>query len=159
MISWSRTDNDDETQPSDGWQDDPDRPPTIKTRPKRDGNLVRYALGKAYLGSTTPLLIYIPDVQLPLVIHPAPLIVMGRLDADTTEDVSLDLTPYEAHAKGVSRLHAVLHRTEGTISIEDMESANGTFVNGRRLIPHQPHLLRDGDEIVLGTLSLRVAFQ
>ncbi|MCA1638887.1 MAG: FHA domain-containing protein [Acidobacteria bacterium] len=33
---------------------------------------------------------------------------------------------------------------------------NGTFVNrGRRLLPGTPHLLNDGDEIIVGKTFLR----
>ncbi|MBZ0285233.1 MAG: FHA domain-containing protein [Anaerolineae bacterium] len=159
MIGWSHTEDDDETQPYRDTTPDSDYPPTLKTRPKPDSNLVRYALGKAYIGASTPLWLFITGVQLPLTVHPAPLVILGRLDEQASEEIGVDLTPFGAHAKGVSRLHAVMHRTDGTVSLEDMESANGTFVNGRRLIPHQSQLLRDGDEIVLGTLSLRIAFQ
>ena len=37
-------------------------------------------------------------------------------------------------------------------------SHNGTYLNGQRLIAHQPRVLRDGDDIRLGFLVLRVKF-
>lgn len=36
-------------------------------------------------------------------------------------------------SRKVSRHHAVLHWKEGVVTIEDNESANGTFVNGKRV--------------------------
>lgn len=45
----------------------------------------------------------------------------------------------------VSRRHAVVRRCEGDYVIEDCNSKNGTYVNGRRL--EGPYRLKDGDEI------------
>ncbi len=44
----------------------------------------------------------------------------------------------------VSRRHAVLRAGEGGITVEDLGSSNGTFVNEIRLRPHQPVRLHDG---------------
>src|SRR5215216_3159889 len=55
----------------------------------------------------------------------------------------------------LSRRHARVQSTkDGLLLIEDLESTNGTFVNGGR-IP-APTLLRAGDQIVLGTTTLTV---
>ena len=44
----------------------------------------------------------------------------------------------------------------GDYFIEDLGSTNGTFVNrGRRLIPGNRQVLRDGDEIIVGKTFLR----
>jgi hypothetical protein len=51
-------------------------------------------------------------------------------------------------AKTVSRLHAKVERNGLRYVLYDMHSANGTFVNGRRL--RETHLLADNDEIGLG---------
>jgi hypothetical protein len=48
----------------------------------------------------------------------------------------------------VSRQHARITRQGGLTVIEDLESTNGTFVNGLRLTG--PHTLTDGDVISLG---------
>ena len=49
----------------------------------------------------------------------------------------------------VSRLHCALHEdlNTGQWSIEDKDSTNGTYLNGKRLEPLQPHPLRHGDII------------
>lgn len=47
----------------------------------------------------------------------------------------------------VSRHHAVVHWHDGTVSLEDKESANGTFVNGRRVAICK---LKDTDTLQLG---------
>ncbi len=40
--------------------------------------------------------------------------------------------------------------------IEDLGSANGTFINGQlRLTPKKPHVLVSGDEVKLGETTLK----
>lgn len=48
----------------------------------------------------------------------------------------------------VSRMHAQIRRIGLRYQLSDLGSANGTFVNGKRL--REPHLLSDGDLIGLG---------
>jgi DNA-binding winged helix-turn-helix (wHTH) protein len=55
-------------------------------------------------------------------------------------------------ASGVSRRHARIVVTPEQVSIEDLDSSNGTFVQGRRLAA--PHALADGDEIELGAAKV-----
>jgi S-DNA-T family DNA segregation ATPase FtsK/SpoIIIE len=54
----------------------------------------------------------------------------------------------------VSRRHAALTLTDGGATLEDLDSANGTFVNGRRI--HEPTELRPGDLIRLGAVILKL---
>ncbi|MGQ9851394.1 MAG: FHA domain-containing protein [Aggregatilineaceae bacterium] len=82
--------------------------------------------------------------------------VVGRAHKDVTPD--LDLSPFQAMERGVSRRHAKLTRQSGTVMVQDLQSANGTFLNGMRLLPYQPRVLRNNDELVLGRLALRVSF-
>jgi len=51
----------------------------------------------------------------------------------------------------VSRRHAEIHSDAQSSAIVDLNSANGTFVNGQRLTPHHPHRLQAGMSIRLGT--------
>ncbi len=53
---------------------------------------------------------------------------------------------------GVSRRHARLVRDGASVFIEDMGSANGTFLNGDRL--NNRLQLRDGDKITLGSTTI-----
>jgi predicted component of type VI protein secretion system len=48
----------------------------------------------------------------------------------------------------VSRLHAMLERIGGRWCVRDLDSRNGTFVNGARVVSERP--LRSGDEIRVG---------
>ena len=86
-------------------------------------------------------------------------IVLGRTDLLATDPGHFDLTRYGGHDRGVSRAHALLRFTSGTITLTDLNSSNGTFVNTQRLLANEPHILRDKDEIMLGSLSMIVRFE
>lgn len=83
--------------------------------------------------------------------------VVGRTHKEVTPDI--DLSPFHAMERGVSRRHIKLTREGGTVMVQDLNSANGTFLNGMRLLPYQPRVLRNNDELMLGRLALRVLFQ
>ncbi len=85
-------------------------------------------------------------------------LVLGRTDPETGEAPQIDLEPYGAAEKGVSRRHALITLRENKLQLQDMESPNGTFINGQRIVPNEPRLLRDGDELRLGHLVLRLTF-
>lgn len=55
----------------------------------------------------------------------------------------------------VSRHHARLSVTEEALHIEDLDSANGTVVNGQVL--EQKQILRDGDELLFHDIKFRVS--
>jgi diguanylate cyclase (GGDEF)-like protein len=59
---------------------------------------------------------------------------------------------------GVSRRHAMLERTvEGNVQLVDLESRNGTFVNGDAI---SRMTLRDGDKLQIGnTTILKLSYQ
>jgi hypothetical protein len=50
----------------------------------------------------------------------------------------------------LSRRHARLYRSDGLVYLEDLDSANGTFLR-----IHRPIVLEPGDEILVGTSVLR----
>jgi pSer/pThr/pTyr-binding forkhead associated (FHA) protein len=54
----------------------------------------------------------------------------------------------------VSRLHCQLTATAGVLRVEDLDSTNGTFVNGTRVRTAQ---LREGDRLSVGRLQLVVS--
>ncbi|HEX2997919.1 MAG: FHA domain-containing protein [Chloroflexota bacterium] len=81
---------------------------------------------------------------------------LGRLSEGQPIMPDIDLTPYQAYASGVSRLHAVVKRDASRVLVMDLGSSNGTYVNGRRINPHVEESLSHGDIIALGKLKIQV---
>jgi len=52
----------------------------------------------------------------------------------------------------VSRHHVIMYRKDGTTNIQDLASANGTYVNGVRLAD-EPVPVSAGDTLMLGNLA------
>jgi pSer/pThr/pTyr-binding forkhead associated (FHA) protein len=59
----------------------------------------------------------------------------------------------------VSRMHAGLRRQGDTLVLTDLGSLNYTFINGQRVHPHEVRILRNGDELRIGQLKMRVYFR
>ena len=114
--------------------------------------------GTASLGIERRLLFHIRGHEQPLVLSLADQLVLGRYDTDTDEAPGIDLEPYGALELGVSRRHAILLIEDETLKVADLGSANSTYINGQKLIAYQARILRDGDELRLGRLVLRVTF-
>ncbi len=74
--------------------------------------------------------------------------------------VDIDLTPFGGHQRGVSRLHARLHIEKNELYITDLNSSNGTFLDGQRLRPYQPYqVTRRYSLLVLGSLSVQLSYR
>jgi phage tail-like protein len=56
--------------------------------------------------------------------------------------------------RGVSRNHVELHVTADGILVTDLGSVNGTFIDGERLLAHQPTRLELGHELRVGPFVL-----
>jgi len=54
----------------------------------------------------------------------------------------------------VSRRHAVLRRSGGSVVVEDLDSTNGTFVNGERI--RSPITVGPGDQVRVGGTTLEI---
>ena len=54
----------------------------------------------------------------------------------------------------VSRLHCQLIATDDALQVKDLDSTNGTFVNGKRV---QTAELKDGDRLAVGRCELVVS--
>lgn len=79
---------------------------------------------------------------------------LGRAD---DKPVDIDLEDQEPPDRiWSSRQHAVIRCEQGLLTIEDLNSSNGTFVNRSRLYPGQNRALRAGDIIQIGTVQLQV---
>ncbi len=83
-------------------------------------------------------------------------VVIGREDPVSEVFPDVDLTTLGGMDSGVSRKHAVIHRSNGAYTIEDLGSTNGTYVNKKRIQPNQPQSIKSGDELRFGKLALSV---
>ena len=81
-------------------------------------------------------------------------LILGRGDLPGV----VDLTSYNAVQHGVSRRHCVLQPEDDHLTVTDLDSTNGTYLNDQRLVSHQPYLLTTGDRLILGTLHLVLSF-
>src|SRR5215468_5316886 len=54
----------------------------------------------------------------------------------------------------VSRYHAVARISGENITLRDLESGNGVFVNGHRITPNVDFKLTDNDQIKVGSCTL-----
>jgi pSer/pThr/pTyr-binding forkhead associated (FHA) protein len=57
----------------------------------------------------------------------------------------------------VSRKHAKLFKDQGAIWIQDLDSANGTVVNGLAIKPNHPAKLPIQGEVAFGAVELTIA--
>ncbi|MBI1258913.1 MAG: FHA domain-containing protein [Chloroflexi bacterium] len=80
--------------------------------------------------------------------------VIGRGDEALHYAPDIDLGTFDSRDKGVSRRHAALINYQGVPHIIDLFSANGTYLNGKRLPPDQPYPLGQFNELRLGTLHV-----
>ncbi len=87
-------------------------------------------------------------------------VTVGRIGKNSAnKQPGVDLSAFDAEHKGVSRLHVRLQWHDGLIFITDLNSTNGTRLNGRRLVGGSERPLRDGDKLHLGSLQMIVKFE
>jgi pSer/pThr/pTyr-binding forkhead associated (FHA) protein len=81
--------------------------------------------------------------------------VRFAIETDSISIGRLHECDIELNQPNVSRRHAFIKRIGEQLQVIDNNSGNGTFVNGRRVKNAE---LRNGDEISIGTHTLRVEF-
>jgi hypothetical protein len=82
--------------------------------------------------------------------------LVGRWDPETGAFPEVDLDADDPEAK-ISRKHALIRIADGKITIEDIGSLNGTYVNrGSRLVPGSAVELKAGDEVIIGKTFLKL---
>jgi hypothetical protein len=82
--------------------------------------------------------------------------LIGRWDPETGSFPEVDLDADDPEAK-ISRKHALIRIDGGKITIEDIGSLNGTYVNRQpRLSPGSPAEIKPGDEVIIGKTFLKL---
>ena len=81
---------------------------------------------------------------------------LGRVAEGQPILPDVDLSPFDAYAQGVSRLHAALKINKNRVAIMDLGSSNGTRVNGQKIVPHVDYPISHNDQIALGKLRIQI---
>ena len=98
------------------------------------------------------------DSRSTLGVQISPQMLVGRSDGASGSAPDLDLAPFDGQRSGVSRRHALITYENGTLFIADLNSTNGTRINGFQLEPGRSYRLRDGDELEFGRVRGVVRF-
>jgi len=85
-------------------------------------------------------------------------IIIGRRARAKDPEVTVDLAPYAAHSSGVSRIHAMIAIVNDYITLQDLDSVNGTLINGESIVPLKRYPIYDGDVVTLGRFELVIRF-
>jgi len=108
---------------------------------------------EAVVVSTGPYLEVVKSgAQIPLVLQPR--LLVGRLDEVSGIEPEVDMTPHGGLDGGVSRRHAHLLYENGAWFVFDLDSTNGTRVNGKEIAPKTRVPLQDGARIEFGEVEV-----
>jgi pSer/pThr/pTyr-binding forkhead associated (FHA) protein len=83
--------------------------------------------------------------------------VLGRSDESSDFIPDVDLADMNARELGVSRRHVAIVRYKNIPHLLDLHSVNGTFLNGKRLLPDIPYALDENSSVRLGTLQIIIS--
>jgi hypothetical protein len=125
-------------------------------RTKEKGQKPKDDLYQAFDGSDAWGSLHLLDTGQVLPLSTKSEFTLGRISEGQPIMPDIDLSPYQAYAAGVSRLHAVIKQEGNRIVFVDLGSANGTYINGKRLTPNVGQALNHGDIIALGKLKLQI---
>jgi pSer/pThr/pTyr-binding forkhead associated (FHA) protein len=85
-------------------------------------------------------------------------IQLVRLKSDTLIGRSDDCN-LRIRSKQVSRKHCQIELTKAGVCVRDLESSNGTFVNGKRISAHTSVPLSSGCRLMVGSVTFTVRFE
>ena len=85
-------------------------------------------------------------------------LLFGRWDDNHQVYPEVDLSKYQGQKMGVSRKHALMIARDNRVTIEDLGSSNGTYINGQQLQIRRPYRVREGDILQFGNLKVQVHF-
>ncbi|RMG70234.1 MAG: FHA domain-containing protein [Chloroflexi bacterium] len=105
------------------------------------------------------LRIIMPDASVLVFDEFTPYLIIGRKTRSGKVNIDIDLMPYDAGVNGVSRVHAMIMADSTGMMIKDLNSTNGTFLNGQQLQSSRPYPLRSGDRVKCGNLKIEVIFE
>jgi len=103
------------------------------------------------------LAFYVLNKPDPIAVRTDDEFILGRIVEETSEPI-VDLTEQDGFAFGVSRRHAMIRSAGDRYIMVDLNSSNGSWLDGQILIPTQPYDLYSGAVIQLGRLKLYASY-
>jgi hypothetical protein len=116
------------------------------------------AFAKQLSAPVRGLAVFVPGNITPFAVVTDKEVILGRKTGEAAEPL-VDLTDLDGFAKGVSRRHALIRALENGYVIVDLNSSNGTWLNGKRLAPTKANDLASGSAVQLGHLKLFIIYQ
>lgn len=111
--------------------------------------------GYAFVGVRPAVLRVIEPVRAAweMPVHKSPL-MLGRANPAEGYRPDFDMTFYDPSGY-VSRRHAHIMKAKNGYFIADLGSSNGTYINDKPLTPQRPRMLRNGDKIEIGEVTIQ----
>lgn len=121
-------------------------------------------VGKEFFGEDSVLAIRVRGSIEAVELRPQHItheIIIGRSTPGSPIVPDVDLLDKQGADYGVSRMHAniIYDAEQAVLLISDLGSANGTFINGEKLVAKEVRVLRHGDELRLGKMVVKVSFR
>jgi serine/threonine protein kinase len=129
------------------------QPPPARIRPKSDEKTSILDTDELEAIQEIKIRLKIPGSDHEIATEGRTELIIGRAYKDTKPDI--DLAPYGGNQAGVSRQHSRLVCRDNQWSVEDLGSTNGTYVNGKKVAPHQSKKIKSGDVIRCGQIELQ----
>ncbi len=86
-------------------------------------------------------------------------IIIGRADPNSEQRPDIDVSGLPINYSSISRKHLRFIFSTDSWYAEDMGSRNGSWLNGKLLLPHQRYPVRNGDQFQVGTVRLSVTYR
>jgi hypothetical protein len=137
----------------------PDDSPALRRALREHSDTPDTGNGTASLGEKREVILLVRGMAERLVMQENVVYRLGRFELGARGETDIDLTPYGAMDRGVSRMHAQLELKDNKLYITDLNSTNGTYLNASRIEPFQAMVLHKGDDVILGRLAVQVLFR
>jgi hypothetical protein len=129
-------------------------PIALSTRQLSDnGDL---ALNSDELGPEGVIVLQVGNFQAPIMVQIRDNVTLGRAGPQGNQTRYINLSPYGADEAGVSRQHLRLTRGGRAVYALDLNSTNGSKINGDPIPGGVECRITDGDELTLGRLKVYI---
>jgi hypothetical protein len=100
--------------------------------------------------------LFLVDIGEVIPLEGLPEYTIGRSSEDQPILPDVDLAPYHGYEYGVSRLHASVKINLPYAYLIDFGSANGTQLNGQKILPNKAYPITHGDIFILGDMKIQL---